>query len=411
MSYGSSAWRPWVLDEDDAEPIFRAALEAGINFFDTADMYSLGRSEEVTGRFLRKYGRRDELAIATKVFFPMSDGPNMRGLSRKHILQACEASLKRLGIEAIDLFQIHRIDRHTPIEETLAALDQLVNQGKVHYIGASSMMAWELMKALSVSERRGFARFATMQNHYNLVYREEEREMVPLCESEGLSMIPWSPLARGMLAGTRTKLGDNSTTRSASDAIDQTTRTTRRTWTAPRPGRVQSIEETVQTTEGHPGAGAVAGAIVGGLLGKLFTGRGAGAIIGAAGGAVVGAAASDAENREERTYDVVVHFNDGDTEVFRYLGYPAFQPGQPVTLTSRGLVAGHFVPSSPQPMVSPAMTRRRPGTGSHGTTAHTPPRNRASRSPGRRRVIRGSAPRPDRTMGLYVSVRLGVDAV
>ncbi|MDD9946498.1 MAG: aldo/keto reductase [Myxococcales bacterium] len=221
MSYGSPEWRPWVLDEEAAGPFFQRAIEAGINFFDTADVYSQGRSEEVTGRFLREYGRLDELVIATKVFFPMGNGPNMRGLSRKHIQQACEASLRRLGVETIDLYQIHRLDPRTPVEETLAALDQLVRQGKVRYIGASSMYAWELMKALGVSDQRGLARFVTMQNHYNLVYREEEREMQPLCVSEGLSMIPWSPLARGMLAGTRAKLGDASTSRSESDGLDQ----------------------------------------------------------------------------------------------------------------------------------------------------------------------------------------------
>lgn len=221
MSYGSSKWRPWVLDAEDSAPFFRRAIEAGINFFDTANMYSLGASEEVMGRWLREYGRREELVIATKVFFPINKEPNMGGLSRKHILQACEASLRRLGVEVIDLYQIHRLDPRTPVEETLAALDQLVRQGKVHAIGASSMYAWELMRALGLSERDSLARFATMQNHYNLVYREEEREMLPLCEFEGVGVIPWSPLARGMLAGTRAKLGDSSTTRSESDGLDQ----------------------------------------------------------------------------------------------------------------------------------------------------------------------------------------------
>jgi aryl-alcohol dehydrogenase-like predicted oxidoreductase len=221
MSYGSPAWRPWVLGSDDAAPFFRRAVEAGINFFDTADMYSNGASEEVTGRWLREYANLDEVVIATKVFFPWSDKPNMGGLSRKHIQQACEASLRRLGVETIDLYQIHRLDPKTPVEETLAALDQLVTQGKVRYIGASSMYAWEFMKALAVSERNGLARFVSMQNHYNLVYREEEREMLPLCEAEGISSIPWSPLARGMLAGTRRTLGDESTARSQSDGLDQ----------------------------------------------------------------------------------------------------------------------------------------------------------------------------------------------
>ena len=221
MSYGSPEWRPWVLDEAVARPFFQRAIEAGINFFDTADMYSRGASEEVTGKLLREFGKRDELVIATKVFFPMNDRPNMGGLSRKHIQQACEASLRRLGVDEIDLYQIHRLDPETPVEETLAALDQLVRQGKVRSIGASSMYAWEFMRALATSERDGLARFASMQNHYNLVYREEEREMMPLCEFEGIGVIPWSPLARGMLAGTRTKLGDDSTTRSETDGLDQ----------------------------------------------------------------------------------------------------------------------------------------------------------------------------------------------
>jgi len=221
MSYGSPKWRPWVLDGDQAAPFFRAAVEAGINFFDTADIYSLGASEEVTGKLLREYAKLEEVVIATKVFFPMSDGSNMRGLSRKHIQQACDASLERLGIDTIDLYQIHRLDTHTAIEETLEALDLLVRQGKVRAIGASSMYAWELMRALSISDQRGLARFATMQGHYNLVYREEEREMIPLCEFEGLGVIPWSPLARGMLAGTRSRLGDKSTTRSETDGLDQ----------------------------------------------------------------------------------------------------------------------------------------------------------------------------------------------
>jgi aryl-alcohol dehydrogenase-like predicted oxidoreductase len=220
MSYGSPEWRPWVLDAQAAAPFFRRAVEVGINFFDTADMYSLGASEEVTGRWLHEYASRDEIVIATKVFFPINDRPNMGGLSRKHIQQACEASLRRLGVDVIDLYQIHRLDPHTPIEETLAALDQLVTQGKVRYVGASSMYAWELMRALDVSDQRGWARFATMQNHYNLVYREEEREMLPLCETEGVAVIPWSPLARGMLAGTRQALGDKSTARSESDGLD-----------------------------------------------------------------------------------------------------------------------------------------------------------------------------------------------
>ncbi|WP_434379739.1 aldo/keto reductase [Melittangium boletus] len=223
MSYGSSKWRPWVLDEEAAQPFFRRAVEAGINFFDTADMYSLGVSEEVTGRALRQYAKLDEVVIATKVFNPMSQGPNMGGLSRKHVVQGCEASLKRLGVETIDLYQIHRMDPHTPIEETLEALDLLVRQGKVRYLGASSCEAWKFSKALSLSERNGWARFVSMQNHYNLVYREEEREMLPLCEEEGIGVIPWSPLARGLLAGSRKSLDDKqATTRAGSDAFATT---------------------------------------------------------------------------------------------------------------------------------------------------------------------------------------------
>ncbi|MBX6362599.1 MAG: aldo/keto reductase [Gemmatimonadetes bacterium] len=218
MSYGSSAWRPWVLNEDEARPFFRRAIEAGINFFDTADMYSLGVSEEVTGRALREYGNLDEIVLATKVFNRMGPGPNMAGLSRKHIVQACEASLRRLGVETIDLYQIHRFDPATPMEETLAALDDLVHAGKVRYIGASSGWAWQLARALGISERNGWARFVSMQNHYNLIYREEEREMIPLCRAEGLAIIPWSPLARGLLAGGRTAIDDrSSTTRAATD--------------------------------------------------------------------------------------------------------------------------------------------------------------------------------------------------
>jgi 1-deoxyxylulose-5-phosphate synthase len=215
MSYGSPAWRPWVLDEAAARPFFRRAVEAGINFFDTADMYSLGASEEVTGKALKEYARFEEFVVATKVFNPLSDAPNMGGLSRKHIVQGCEASLRRLGMETIDLYQVHRFDPHTPLEEMLSALDSLVHQGKVRYIGASSTAAWKFAQALSLSERNGWARFATMQNHYNLIYREEEREMIPLCEAEEVAVIPWSPLARGLLAGTRWSPTDAESTRRA----------------------------------------------------------------------------------------------------------------------------------------------------------------------------------------------------
>ena len=218
MSYGDPAWRPWVLPEEGARPFFRRALEAGINLFDTADMYSMGVSEEVTGRLLAEMGRREELVIATKVHFPMGIGPNMGGLSRKHVVQACEASLKRLGIETIDLYQIHRFDPSTPLAETLEALDLLVRQGKVRYLGASSGEAWRFQKALATADREGLARFVSMQNHYNLLYREEEREMLPLCLDEGIGVLPWSPLARGLLAGTRATPADREATpRAASD--------------------------------------------------------------------------------------------------------------------------------------------------------------------------------------------------
>ena len=215
MSYGDSGWRPWVLDEEAAWPFFRRAVEAGINFFDTADMYSMGRSEEVTGRALKELTRRDEVVIATKVHFPMGSGPNMGGLSKKHVIQGCEASLKRLGIDTIDLYQIHRFDPEVPIDETLAALDLLVRQGKVRYIGASSGAAWVFARALYTSDRHGWARFVSMQNHYNLIYREEEREMLPLCQAEGIAVIPWSPLARGLLAGTRAAPDDKTATKRA----------------------------------------------------------------------------------------------------------------------------------------------------------------------------------------------------
>ncbi len=217
MSYGSSAWRPWVLDEDASRPFIRLALELGINFFDTADMYSRGRSEEVLGRALRDFAPRDQVIVATKVFFPMGDGPNDRGLSRRHILQAVDASLRRLGMDTIDLYQIHRFDPTTALEETLGTLDSLVRAGKVRYLGASSMYAWQMMKALGIQERHGWHRFVSMQNHYNLLYREEEREMLPLCRAEGLGVLPWSPLARGLLAGTRDTVASSATPRAMSD--------------------------------------------------------------------------------------------------------------------------------------------------------------------------------------------------
>ena len=206
MTYGTPTWRPWVLDEEQSRPFVKRALEHGINFFDTADMYSRGVSEEVLGRALREQRRRrDQVVIATKAFFPIKDGPNARGLSRKHLFDAIDGSLTRLGMDYVDLYQIHRFDPDTPIEETLAALHDIVKAGKARYIGASSMAAWQFAKMLYVADRHGWTRFASMQNHYNLVYREEEREMLPLCREEGIGVIPWSPLARGFLAGNRRK--------------------------------------------------------------------------------------------------------------------------------------------------------------------------------------------------------------
>jgi aryl-alcohol dehydrogenase-like predicted oxidoreductase len=220
MGYGTPDWRPWVLDENQARPFFKRAIEAGINFFDTSNMYSVGVSEEVTGKLVREYGNLEECVIATKVFFPMNDRPNMGGLSRKNLQQACEASLRRLGVETIDLYQLHRLDPHTPMEETLRALEDLIRAGKVRHVGASSMYAWELATALGIAERTGLPRLATMQPHYNLIYREEEREMLPLCETEDLGVIPWSPLARGLLAGKRAALRDKSgSTRQESDGF------------------------------------------------------------------------------------------------------------------------------------------------------------------------------------------------
>jgi aryl-alcohol dehydrogenase (NADP+) len=201
MTYGSRKWRPWVLDEDESRPFLRRAIELGINFFDTADMYSVGASEEVLGRALRDFGPgRDRVVIATKVFNAMGDDPNQRGLSRKHIRHAIEDSLRRLGTDYVDLYQIHRFDPNTPVEETMQALDDLVREGKVLYLGASSMFAWQLAKMIHASQDRGWARFVTMQNHYNLLYREEEREMIPFCADQSVGLLPWSPLARGILA-------------------------------------------------------------------------------------------------------------------------------------------------------------------------------------------------------------------
>jgi aryl-alcohol dehydrogenase-like predicted oxidoreductase len=218
MTYGSKKWREWVLEEEEARPFFRRAIEAGINFFDTADVYSLGVSEEITGRALKEYGpSRDKVVIATKVFSVMGDDPNQKGLSRKHIMHAIDDSLRRLGTDYVDLYQIHRFDPHTPIEETLEALNDVVRAGKALYIGASSMYAWQFLKMLQTSERNGWSRFITMQNHYNLVYREEEREMIPLCIEEGIGIIPWSPLARGFLAGNRNSQSHGETIRAKTD--------------------------------------------------------------------------------------------------------------------------------------------------------------------------------------------------
>ena len=231
MTFGDKKWRPWVVEEDDARSIIKNAIESGINFFDTADMYSLGRSEEITGRAVRDMAKRDEVVIATKVFYPMTTAPNMGSVSRKHIVQGCEASLKRLGVDYIDLYYIHRLDHTTPMDETLAALDHLVHSGKVLYLGGSSMYAWQFAKMLSQQERNGWARFVVMQNHYNLIYREEEREMIPLCQAEGVGIIPWSPLARGILAGSRKSITDReSTNRAKHDALAKEVYTDERDW-------------------------------------------------------------------------------------------------------------------------------------------------------------------------------------
>ncbi len=218
MTYGSSKWRPWVLDEEQSYPFVKRALDLGINFFDTADMYSLGASEEVLGRSLRKFGaKRENLVIATKVFNPMSDDPNDKGLSRKHIMNSIDASLRRLQMDHVDLYQIHRWDYETPIEETMQALHDVVKAGKARYIGASSMFAWQFAKAQYIADLHGWTRFVSMQNHYNLIYREEEREMIPFCIAEGVGVIPWSPLARGFLAGNRNRDKSGETPRSRTD--------------------------------------------------------------------------------------------------------------------------------------------------------------------------------------------------
>jgi aryl-alcohol dehydrogenase-like predicted oxidoreductase len=217
MSYGNDSERPWVLDEDAAEPIVTAAADGGITFFDTADAYSGGASEVATGRLLAKLFSRDDVVVATKVFMPMGAGENNGGLSRKHILSGIDASLRRMDMDYVDLYQIHRWDHRTPIEETMQALHDVVRAGKARYIGASSMYAWQFAKAQHVADAHGWTRFVSMQNHYNLVYREEEREMIPQCIDQGVAVIPWSPLARGLLAGNRTRGGERRTTRSGTD--------------------------------------------------------------------------------------------------------------------------------------------------------------------------------------------------
>ena len=222
MTYGRKSWRDWVLEEAESRPFIRRALELGINFFDTADMYSVGASEEVLGRALNDFGPgRDRIMIATKVFYPISEDPNDRGLSRKHIFNSIDLSLKRLGTDYVDLYQIHRFDYETPIEETLIALNDLVRAGKVSYIGASAMYAWQFMKMLMTSDKLGVARFVSMQDYYNLVYREEEREMIPLCRAEGIGVIPFSPLARGFVVGNRRKEDYGETVRAKTDEFSR----------------------------------------------------------------------------------------------------------------------------------------------------------------------------------------------
>jgi aryl-alcohol dehydrogenase-like predicted oxidoreductase len=217
MSFGDKSSRQWVLEEAEAEPLVRAAAESGVIFFDTADVYAKGASEVVTGRLLGKLLRRDDVVVATKVFMPMSDGENDRGLSRKHIMSSIDASLRRLGMDYVDLYQIHRWDPRTPIEETMGALHDVVQAGKARYIGASSMYAWQFAKAQYTADAHGWTRFVSMQNHYNLLYREEEREMIPQCLDQGIGVIPWSPLARGVLAGSKTRDGGRHTTRAGND--------------------------------------------------------------------------------------------------------------------------------------------------------------------------------------------------
>lgn len=238
MTYGDPAWRPWTLDETGARPIVRAAVEAGITFYDTADMYSAGVSEELTGNLLREMLPRDELILATKVFNPVKDKPNCRGLSRKHIMTAIDDSLRRLRMDYVDLYQIHRWDRQTPIEETMEALNDVVRSGKARYIGASSMFAWQFSKAQYTAQLNGWTRFISMQNHYNLLYREEEREILPMCADMGVGLIPYSPLARGRVA----RKPGTGTTRSENDSIARRD---------DFPGNVPIIERVVELAERH----------------------------------------------------------------------------------------------------------------------------------------------------------------
>jgi len=223
MSYGSKKWREWVLEEEEAKPFVKRALDAGINFFDTADVYSLGESEKVTGNLFKSLGvQRESIVLATKVFNPMSDDVNDRGSSRKHIMDSIDNSLKRLQMDYVDLYQVHRWDYETPIEETMEALHDVVKAGKARYIGASSMFAWQFSKAQYTAQSHGWTRFVSMQDHYNLVYREEEREMIPLCLDQGVGLIPWSPMARGFFAGDRKRDGSGETVRSNSDPFGKT---------------------------------------------------------------------------------------------------------------------------------------------------------------------------------------------
>jgi len=219
MSFGEHDSRRWALSESEAEPIVRRAVEGGITFFDTADVYNGGQSEVVTGRVLPKLLTREEMVVATKVCMQTMPGENGRGLSRKHVMASIDASLGRLGMDYVDLYQIHRWDRRTPIAETMEALHDVVKAGKARYIGASSMFAWQFAKAQATADRHGWTRFVSMQNHYNLVYREEEREMIPQCVDQGVAVLPWSPLARGLLAGNRTREGERLTTRAGTDAF------------------------------------------------------------------------------------------------------------------------------------------------------------------------------------------------